>query len=142
MSGLLTTYLASLTDADLARAVSREPTFAPTAQVAAPPAPSPSLPTPVAPLVVSTPEAWRAEWSASPALQVEFASADDYVALRKAEATGRVKAPIARSSADASGAWRAEFFASADLQAEFASVDDYLALRRAEAAGRVNLHHR
>lgn len=33
--------------------------------------------------------AWRAEFSAAAALQAEFASVDDYLALRKAEAAGR-----------------------------------------------------
>lgn len=39
----------------------------------------------------TTPEGWKEEYAASPALQSEFASADDYVSLKKAEAAGKVR---------------------------------------------------
>jgi len=38
-----------------------------------------------------TPEAWRKEYAASPALQGEFVAADHYVAFRQAEARGLVR---------------------------------------------------
>lgn len=39
----------------------------------------------------TTPEGWKAEYAASPQLQAEFASADDYVSLKRAEALGKVR---------------------------------------------------
>ncbi len=39
----------------------------------------------------TTPEGWKAEYAASPQLQAEFASADDYVSLKRAEASGKVR---------------------------------------------------
>jgi|GEM_PF-5273053 len=39
----------------------------------------------------ATPDAWLAEWSSSAALQSEFPLAGDYVALKRAEAAGRVR---------------------------------------------------
>lgn len=39
----------------------------------------------------TTPEAWKAEYEASSKLQSEFATADDYVALKKAEAGGKIR---------------------------------------------------
>lgn len=44
----------------------------------------------------STPDGWKAEYAASPKLQGEFASADDYVSLKKAEAAGKVRVLGAR----------------------------------------------
>jgi len=38
-----------------------------------------------------TPGEWKAEFEASSALQSEFASVEDYVAVRKAEAAGKIK---------------------------------------------------
>ena len=39
----------------------------------------------------TTPEGWKAEYAGSPKLQSEFASAEDYVSLKKAEASGKVR---------------------------------------------------
>lgn len=46
----------------------------------------------------TTPDGWKAEWQASAELQREFAAVEDYVALKKAEASGVVKvfAPATR----------------------------------------------
>jgi hypothetical protein len=41
--------------------------------------------------VAATPDGWKAEFAGSTALQGEFASAEDYVAFKNAEASGRVK---------------------------------------------------
>lgn len=49
----------------------------------------------------TTPEGWKAEWEASAALQAEFPTSADYVAIRKAEVANKVKVfdPTARRSA-------------------------------------------
>ena len=44
-----------------------------------------------APTVAQTPEGWKAEYAASTALQSEFASAEQYVSYKRAEASGRVR---------------------------------------------------
>lgn len=46
---------------------------------------------PAALSAATTPEAWRAEFFASAALRAEFATVEDYVALRKGVRDGRVK---------------------------------------------------
>jgi hypothetical protein len=46
----------------------------------------------------TTPEGWRAEYAASAQLQSEFASAEDYVALRKAESAGKVRVLNSRAA--------------------------------------------
>lgn len=48
------------------------------------------------PSAATTPEGWKAEYEASAALQGEFASADNYVAYKKAHAGGRVRVMGAR----------------------------------------------
>ncbi|MDP1587527.1 MAG: hypothetical protein Q8M07_07295, partial [Prosthecobacter sp.] len=77
-------------------------------------------------VAASKPDAWRAEWNASPALQAEFPNVEGYTALRQGEASGRVKviakAPAAVSLASTPDEWRAEWRASAALQAEFADA--------------------
>jgi len=47
----------------------------------------------------TTPDGWKAEYAVSEKLQAEFASAEDYVALRKAEASGKVRVLNNRASA-------------------------------------------
>ena len=44
----------------------------------------------------TTPDGWKAEYAASATLQAEFASADDYVSLKRAEAAGKVRVLGAR----------------------------------------------
>ncbi|WP_042336338.1 hypothetical protein [Bradyrhizobium sp. DOA9] len=46
----------------------------------------------------TTPEGWKAEYAASPQLQAEFASAEDYVSLKRAEASGKVRVLGGRSA--------------------------------------------
>jgi hypothetical protein len=46
----------------------------------------------------STPEGWEQEYAASPALQAEFPTKADYVAVKKAEAGGRVRVLGARTA--------------------------------------------
>lgn len=41
--------------------------------------------------VASTPEEWKAEWSASAELQAEFPSAENYAAFKRAETSGKVR---------------------------------------------------
>lgn len=47
----------------------------------------------------ATPDEWKAEYAASAALQSEFASVEDYVAIRKAEVGGKVRVLGARGKA-------------------------------------------
>jgi len=49
-----------------------------------------------APAKASTPDGWRAEWEASADLQAEFVKADDYVAFRQAESSGKIRVLGAR----------------------------------------------
>ncbi|MHB0784427.1 hypothetical protein [Bradyrhizobium sp. 5.13L] len=44
----------------------------------------------------TTPDGWKAEYAATPALQAEFASAEDYISLKRAEADGKVRVLGAR----------------------------------------------
>lgn len=55
--------------------------------------------TPAETSTAKTPDAWKAEYAASEKLQSEFASAEDYVAVCKAEASGRVRVLGARPAA-------------------------------------------
>ncbi|MBI5260877.1 MAG: hypothetical protein HY852_03545 [Bradyrhizobium sp.] len=104
---------------------------------------SPLEPDRPAPASVTGESTYRAEWNGSAALQHEFVDVETYVALRKAEAAGRVKiisklAP-SLSANGTPDAWRAEWEGSSALQAEFSDVGAYVALRKAEKAGRVRL---
>jgi hypothetical protein len=67
-----------------------------TGKVAA--SPSSALAAPGATEKATTPEGWKAEYVASAQLQSEFASAEDYVALRKAESAGKVRVLNSRAA--------------------------------------------
>ena len=47
----------------------------------------------------STPDEWKAEYAANPKLRADFATADDYVAFKKADARGAVKILTGRAAA-------------------------------------------
>jgi capsid assembly protease len=57
---------------------------------------APAAPGSNQPLTATTPEGWKAEFAASTALQGEFASAEHYVAFKRADASGRVRVMGAR----------------------------------------------
>lgn len=144
MTTLIDVYLASRPVAEFERLVS------PSLQVT--PAPHPNIGSiafssepAISPLPAQGPDAWRAEWGASAELQSEFPDANGYVALRKAETSGRVKVisrPSTVQRATTPDDCRAEWNASSELRSEFPEVGDYLALRKGESGGRIKLYHR
>lgn len=99
----------------------------------------------------------RAEWAASPKLQIEFRRVETWLAYQKAIAAGLAqpaagalkpaaaapRAEGARSTIDLAtleAACRTEFAQSAALQAEFSGkVERYIAFKRAEAQGCVRI---
>jgi hypothetical protein len=61
-----------------------------TGKVPAAPSSAPSAPSSESEKA-TTPEGWKAEYEASAKLQEEFATAEDYVAIKKAESRGNVR---------------------------------------------------
>lgn len=99
-------------------------------------APAAGQPAAVAPSVAS----WAAEYRASAALQQEFGSEAEYVALKKHEARATGQAYSATEPASEPDAYEKEWSADATLQAEFISAATYSAYRRAEARGGARSH--
>ena len=55
--------------------------------------------TPAAKTAIQTPEGWAAEYAESPSLQADYATSADYVAFKKAEASGKIRILGGRKSA-------------------------------------------